>query len=132
MLKPRLMNPQFVQKMIQEKNDKIFQFKNFIHSKHFYIFLFVFALCMILFLIYKYFDKKRRVEEEEIKKEEKNDESEMIDENDYHEDDEIGATPIRNIKSQEDSTYIPNHIQKENDMMNLDEYDDMEIQEIQF
>ena len=137
MLKPRLMNPQFVQKVIQEKNDKIFQLKHFIHSKHFYVFLFVLGLCLLLFLVYRYFDKKNRMEEMEtntqsLEKEEM--ESQNI-EDDYNEDDEIGATPIQQIKGtslEDKSTYIPNHVQRENDMINLDEYDNMDVQEIQF
>ena len=56
-------------------------------------------------------------------------------EDDYNEDDEIGATPIQQINStnlEDKSTYIPNHVQRENDMINLDEYDNMDVQEIQF
>ena len=65
MLKPRLMSSQFVQKVMEEQKVKVSTMKSLFYSKNFYIFIGVMAFLLILFLIYRYFDKKERVVEME-------------------------------------------------------------------
>jgi uncharacterized membrane protein YgaE (UPF0421/DUF939 family) len=61
MLKPRLLSSQFVQKVIEEQKVKVSTMKSLFHSKNFYIFVGIMAFLLIIFLIYRYFDKKERV-----------------------------------------------------------------------
>ncbi len=68
MLKPRLLTNRFVQKIVQERNERSLYLKNIFLSKSFYIFIGVLTFCLILFLIFRYFDKKDRIREEEYKK----------------------------------------------------------------
>lgn len=68
MLKPRLLTNRFVQKIIQERNERSLYLKNIFLSKSFYVFMGVLSVCLILFLIFRYFDKKDRIREEEYKK----------------------------------------------------------------
>ena len=96
MLKPRLMSSQFVQKVIEEQKVKISTMKSLFYSKNFYIFIGVMAFLLILFLIYRYFDKKERVVEMENtqenilpkkfhKKKIQEEEEENMDEEEYYE-----------------------------------------------
>ena len=68
MLKPRLLTNRFVQKIVQERNERSLYLKNIFLSKSFYVFMGVLSVCLILFLIFRYFDKKDRIREEEYKK----------------------------------------------------------------
>jgi hypothetical protein len=68
MLKPRLLTNRFVQKIVQERNERSLYLKNIFLSKSFYVFIGVLTLCLFLFLIFRYFDKKDRIREEEYKK----------------------------------------------------------------
>ena len=68
MLKPRLLTNRFVQKIVQERNERSLYLKNIFLSKSFYIFIGVLTLCLVLFLIFRYFDKRDRIREEEYKK----------------------------------------------------------------
>lgn len=68
MLKPRLLTNRFVQKIVQERNERSLYLKNIFLSKSFYVFIGVLSVCLILFLIFRYFDKKDRIREEEYKK----------------------------------------------------------------
>jgi hypothetical protein len=68
MLKPRLLTNRFVQKIVQERNERSLYLKNIFLSKSFYIFIGVLTLCLLLFLIFRYFDKRDKIREEEYKK----------------------------------------------------------------
>ncbi len=96
MLKPRLMSSQFVQKVMEEQKVKVSTMKSLFYSKNFYIFIGVMAFLLILFLIYRYFDKKERVVEIENtqenilpkkfhKKKIQEEEEENMDEEEYYE-----------------------------------------------
>ncbi len=63
MLKPRLLSSQFVQKVMEEQKVKVSTMKSIFYSKNFYIFVGVMAFLLIIFLIYRYFDKKERMDE---------------------------------------------------------------------
>ncbi len=68
MLKPRLLTNRFVQKIVQERNERSLYLKNIFLSKSLYIFIGVLTLCLLLFLIFRYFDKRDKIREEEYKK----------------------------------------------------------------
>jgi hypothetical protein len=89
------MSTQFVQKVIEEQKVKVSTMKSLFYSKNFYIFIGVMAFLLILFLIYRYFDKKERVVEIEntqenilpkkFHKKKIQEEEENIDEEEYYE-----------------------------------------------
>jgi uncharacterized membrane protein len=90
------MSSQFVQKVMEEQKVKVSTMKSLFYSKNFYIFIGVMAFLLILFLIYRYFDKKERVVEMENtqenilpkkfhKKKIQEEEEENIDEEEYYE-----------------------------------------------
>ncbi len=68
MSKPRLMTQSFINKVLTEKSERVFNIKTIIHSKNFYVFLGILTVCLLLFLMFKYFDKKEKIKEEDIKK----------------------------------------------------------------
>ncbi len=70
MIKPRLMTQSFVNKVLTEKTERVFNIKSVIYSKNLYVFLGILGVCIILFLMFKYFDKKEKKKEEEIKQKE--------------------------------------------------------------
>lgn len=65
MSKPRLLTQNFVQKILAEKQERVFNIKTIIYSKNFYIFLGIFTVCILLFLMFRYFDKREKNESKE-------------------------------------------------------------------
>lgn len=64
MIKPRLLSHQFIEKITQEQKSKISTLKSMFLSKNFYIFIGIMILFFLLFMIYRYFEKKERVEQQ--------------------------------------------------------------------
>lgn len=126
MSKPRLLTQNFVQKVLAEKQERVFNIKSIIYSKNFYIFLGILSVCIILFLMFRYFDKKEKEEnqlklqeyQEKLNEEYNNQINEMMDNANIESDDEEKTTTL---------PHLNNNIKKNNNnQLNLK---DLNIQE---
>ena len=71
MMRPQLLSKAFIEKISQEQKVKVGELKTSYFSKNFYIFVGIFALLGSLFILYRYLDKKERLELKQKKEEER-------------------------------------------------------------
>ncbi len=63
-LRPRLLTKNFIQKITQEQKTHVTEIKTSILSGNFHVFIGVIGLGLILFIVYRYYEKKEREKQE--------------------------------------------------------------------
>lgn len=63
-IRPKLLTKNFIQKIADEQKVHVSEMKTGLLSKNFYVFIGIFLFLAILFMIYRYFEKKEREEKE--------------------------------------------------------------------